>query len=51
MNLYHSTSKGLRECQEARSHRLQLNHHEPDSEHRKKHRKLSLIARLLHWRG
>jgi hypothetical protein len=50
MNLYHSTSKGLRESQQARRNRLQQHHHESECEHKKKHRKPSLIARLLHWR-
>ncbi len=48
MNLYHSTMKGLRECREARRHRLQHPHAEESAEQKRKHRKASFIARLLH---
>jgi hypothetical protein len=49
MNLYHATTKGLRECREARRQRLQRPHVEALAEHKRRQRKTSLIARLLHW--
>ncbi len=50
MNLYHSTMKGLRECREARRHRLQHPHSEDSAEPKRKQRKAAFLARLLHWR-
>lgn len=50
MNLYHSTTKGIRECREARRQRvLRQQHHGELVAHKQKPRKPSLISRILHW--
>jgi|GEM_PF-4026210 len=49
MNLYHATTKGLRECREARRQRLQHPHAGAPVGPKGKRRKPSLISRLLHW--